>query len=220
MGKIVKLKQFGDEWLKWRHQGLGSSDASAIQGISPWKSPLQLLEEKARDQHYVGIQTHAMRRGSELEPIARNLYTRKTYLTMVPVTMESESIPFMKASLDGWNPHQKIALEIKCPSKLDHDKALAGEVPEKYAPQLQHILAVSGAELLHYVSYDGRQIALVEVKVQKEYQDRLVSQETEFWAKVQDLKLKRLENPNYQLPIEDAPQTPRRLVRRLRSVGF
>lgn len=214
MGKIIKLKQQTEEWLKWRHQGIGSSDASAIIGKSPWKSPLALLEEKAKEQYHVGYETKSMSRGKILEPIARNLYTRKTYLTTSPVTMESEEHPFMKASLDGWNPAQKIPLEIKCPGKIDHAKALAGEIPEKYIAQLQHILAVTGAPLLHYVSYDGSQIALVEVKPDAEYQAKLLEEETRFWSQVQYLKAKRVQDPNFQLPIDDEKLPQRRVHRR------
>lgn len=34
------------EWLKARQKGIGGSDAASILGISPWKTNVQLWEEK------------------------------------------------------------------------------------------------------------------------------------------------------------------------------
>lgn len=36
------------EWLEARRDGLGASDAAAVLGISPWKTNVQLWEEKCR----------------------------------------------------------------------------------------------------------------------------------------------------------------------------
>ena len=35
-----------DEWLKERTKGIGGSDVSTILGLNPYKTPLQLWEEK------------------------------------------------------------------------------------------------------------------------------------------------------------------------------
>lgn len=34
------------EWLKARQKGIGGSDAASVLGISPWKTNVQLWEEK------------------------------------------------------------------------------------------------------------------------------------------------------------------------------
>ena len=34
------------DWLKARRKGIGGSDAASVLGISPWKSNVQLWEEK------------------------------------------------------------------------------------------------------------------------------------------------------------------------------
>jgi predicted phage-related endonuclease len=30
-----------EEWLQWRRKGIGGSDAAAIAGLNPWKSPIE-----------------------------------------------------------------------------------------------------------------------------------------------------------------------------------
>jgi predicted phage-related endonuclease len=72
-------------------------------------------------------------------------------------------------------------LEIKCPGAADHSKALAGEVPEKYWPQLQHQLLVTGANKAHYYSFDGEKGVLIEVEPDKKYCAKLFIEIKKFW---------------------------------------
>ena len=45
--RLVKTQQLSrEDWLQVRQQGIGSSDAAAAVGLSPYKSPLQLWAEK------------------------------------------------------------------------------------------------------------------------------------------------------------------------------
>src|ERR1700733_12549226 len=74
---IVALQQGTPEWLEWRHNGLGSSDASTIVGENRFKTAAQLLEEKRGPARDFG-QNAAMARGTELEPEARRRYIAKT----------------------------------------------------------------------------------------------------------------------------------------------
>ncbi|EPZ54744.1 yqaJ-like viral recombinase domain protein [[Clostridium] sordellii ATCC 9714] len=38
-----------EEWLKSRQAGIGGSDSSAIAGLNPWKSSIQLYMEKKEE---------------------------------------------------------------------------------------------------------------------------------------------------------------------------
>ena len=42
----ITLEQGTAEWLAWRTQGIGASEAPAILGENPWKSRRALLAEK------------------------------------------------------------------------------------------------------------------------------------------------------------------------------
>jgi len=179
----LDLQQNGTTWLAWRRGGVGASDAPVIMGVSPWMDLETLWLEKT-GRHPGRPSSHAMRRGVALEPEARARYIRVTGTHVEPVCLEHTSRNWMRASLDGLSADGGTAVEIKCPGAADHEIALAGGVPEKYLPQLQHLLAVSGARVCHYWSYRDGEGALVEVAPDRAYARRLVERELEFWRHV------------------------------------
>lgn len=195
------METSGEEWHKWRKLGIGSSDAPVIMGMSPWSTPYQLWEEKIgltkRD-----VSNFATQRGHELEPIARAQYELETGLDMPATLAVNEKRDWLRASLDGFNAEKNIVLEIKCPGKADHETAINGSVPDKYYPQLQHQLLVTGATCVHYYSYDGSRGVLIEVKPDIEYIQRLLNTELAFWDNVitkippplSDLDIKKCDN--------------------------
>jgi putative phage-type endonuclease len=189
------------DWHKWRLQGLGSSDAPVIMGVSPYKTRFELWKEKIglvdADQ---SNGNWATRRGHELEPKARANYELTYGLDMPATLFEHKDFPFLRASLDGYNDEKRILLEIKCPGKDDHDLAKSGILPEKYFAQVQHQLFVSGAELAHYYSYDGERGVLVEVKPDLEYIERLVPEMIKFWELVQKKIAPELSNRDSKRP--------------------
>lgn len=64
------MKQNTKEWLEWRSQGIGASDAPIIMGASPWKTPYKLWLEKTTGQSdFQG--NEATERGHALEDSAR-----------------------------------------------------------------------------------------------------------------------------------------------------
>jgi predicted phage-related endonuclease len=75
---------------------------------------------------------------------------------------------------------------VKCPGAPDHAVAARGDVPAKYLPQLQHLLAVSGAQVCHYWSYRDGEGTLIEVVPDPGYIRRLVERERDFWRHVLD----------------------------------
>ncbi len=179
----LDLRQNSDTWLAWRRGGVGASDAPVIMGVSPWMDLETLWLEKT-GRHPGRPSSHAMRRGQWLEPEARAHYVRTTGTRVEPVCLEHDGRRWMRASLDGLSEDGGVAVEIKCPSGADHEIAIAGGVPEKYVPQLQHLLAVSGARVCHYWSYRDEAGALVEILPDAAYIRALVERERAFWRHV------------------------------------
>jgi predicted phage-related endonuclease len=73
-----------------RRTGLGGTDAAAIMGLSPWRDPVDVWQEKAghpmwRPQRVTG----AMRWGILLEPLLRAEYARDTGVEVVPAPPRS-----------------------------------------------------------------------------------------------------------------------------------
>lgn len=141
------MEQQSKDWLAWRHQGLGSSDAPVIMNVSPWKTPFQLWQEKTttvKDPR----SNYIMEKGNRLEPIVRNLASLRLGVEFQPALCQHVLYPWLRASLDGLCAY--AGLEIKYVGKEDQQ---TWGVPAKYWPQIQHQFLVSGAAKIYYASY-------------------------------------------------------------------
>ncbi len=189
--RIISVSQNGKDWHAWRGTGLGASDAPVVMGASPWETPFGLWLNKTglcprpEPNEY---QLAAMRRGHELEPHIRIMFEKSAGRKFEPVSAEHDEHAFIRASFDGYNAETNELLEIKAPNKVDHAKAAAGKVPDKYYPQLQAQFLVSGAVKGYYVSWSGvigAPIAVVEVYPDPVYQARLLEALIDFWRRVE-----------------------------------
>lgn len=173
-------------WHEWRKKGLGSSDAPIVMGVSPWMTPYQLWEQKTNKVKKEFTGNWATERGNKLEPIARAQYEFEQGCESKAILVVNAQYPFIRSSLDGYNTVDDAVLEIKCPGKDDHAKALEGSVPEKYFPQIQHqLLTMSQAKVCHYYSFDGEKGVLVVVYRDEAYQLKLFEALCKFWNCVQ-----------------------------------
>lgn len=175
-----------NEWIEFRKSKIGASDAPVIMGVSPWKTPMRLWEEK------MGLResqvSPSMIRGLQLEEEARLAFEDLTGITVFPKVMIHPEHDWMIASLDGIDiEHQRI-VEIKCPGKIDHECAMDGQVPEKYYPQLQHQMIVCGLDLAFYFSYTDESCKILEVERSREYERILIDNELNFLRCMQDLE--------------------------------
>lgn len=185
------IQQNTEEWLELRKSKIGASDAPVILGVSPWKSPYQLWQEKLglSNDHQMNS---SMKRGHDLEPVALEKYNETVGYKLSPTVVFHPKIEWMMASLDGLSEDRKIAVEIKCPGKEDHFIASQGRIPDKYFPQLQHQLAVIGLPMIHYFSFSDENFHLVEVHRDEKYIEHLISEEGAFWNKVQNFECPEL----------------------------
>ena len=143
--EVVGLEQGTEQWLRWREEGVGSSDATALMGH--FGGIARKAKEKDRAPNA------RMQRGTALEPFARVLFIELTGKFIMPGCFQSRSHPFMRASLDGISEDRKLVVEIKSPSWKVHDLALRGQVVNYYRPQCQHQLFVTGLESMVFFSY-------------------------------------------------------------------
>jgi putative phage-type endonuclease len=170
-----------NRWLNWRSKGIGASDSTIIAGVSPWMTREDLWAKKIGQKKADETSNWAIDRGNKLEPIARAHYELMVGFESQPILCEHREYPFIRASLDGYNHSRKIVLEIKCPGRVDHDKALRGKIPLKYYPQVQHQLFVTNALLAHYFSFDGKNGVIVEIFPDLEYISWLLNEIKIFW---------------------------------------
>jgi putative phage-type endonuclease len=208
----VDLDQQSDKWHNWRQGGLGSSDASAILGLSPWQSRAALMEHKVahfgcgRVRRSEKAKSPRMLRGIREEPQVRQQYIDLTGRLIVPACGIHDTYNWMRSSFDGITALNDLVVEIKCPNNHCHDQALAGSVPSLYYPQIAHHLAVSGAKVVHYVSWSDAvryknedRLKVVPITPSADYVAYVIAEEEKFWnelvRKVEELKKIRLTPP-------------------------
>jgi len=188
--------QGSEKWHAYRRNHIGSSDVPCLMGFNQWKTIEQLWEEKVNGIDSV-VDNPWMKRGREMEEPARKLYEFFTDRCVVPTVLEHPHYKFMSASFDGLSPFSNFAVEIKVPGKVDHQKALDGQIPDKYYPQLQHQMFVANLDNMDYFSWNGDTHALINVKRNQEYIVKMVEREIVFWNFVQEKTRPTNEFVNY-----------------------
>ncbi|MEY2341637.1 YqaJ viral recombinase family protein [Acidithiobacillus sp. IBUN Pt1247-S3] len=176
-----------EEWLQWRRQGIGSSDAAAAVGLSPYQSPLALWLEKTGQVEPEDLSSkEAVYWGTLLEPLIAQAYSERTgkKVRRVQAVLQHPQYPFMLANLDRQIEGGGI-LEIKT-AGLRSEKLWAESVPLHYQMQVFHQLAVTGkawAEVA--VLLGGQELRIYRLEPTQEQLKTLVTQEQAFWQHVE-----------------------------------
>lgn len=203
--RLVNVTPGTESWITFRRLHLGSSDASSILECNPYKSKLELYEEKVFQ--FEQDDNPYMKRGRELESVALESFEEETGLVLFPCVVKHDSIDWIAASLDGMTIGQDAILEIKCNGKKNHELALKGKIPLHYKAQIMHQLFVTDLDLAYYYSFDGERGVIVEVPRDEEFIKILVEKEFEFWQSLQTFtppkhtpKAKRSKNATGAIP--------------------
>ena len=122
--------------------------------------------------------------GRRLEPVIREKYAEATGLTVAkPEAMfVSEEHPFMIADLDGVCDGGRL-LECKTArTARDWGEEGTDEIPEYYQTQVQHYMAVTGAQACDVaVLIGGGDFRIYTVERDQELIDLLIKEESAFW---------------------------------------
>lgn len=192
------------EWLKARSYGIGGSDAAAVIGKSPYKSNVELFDEKTGRKMAEDISDKPyVQYGNGAEPLIRKLFALDYPEYEVEYhenrILRSIEHPFMQASLDGELTDQEGRLgilEIKTSNILQPGQWMKwkDQIPDNYYIQVLHYLIVTGwdfvvlrAHLRSDWGYDRRTevkhyfLERSEVEADLQY---LLSEERKFWEHV------------------------------------
>ena len=211
MAVEMKVLSNREEWLKNRTKGLGGSDASSVIGMNPWKSNVQLWEEKTGLVIPEDISSKPyVQYGIGAEPIIRELF-QLNYPQYKVEYVENNSwtnskYPFAAVSHDGWMTEivtgRKGIWECKTTeivSRMSKEK-WSGRSPDNYYVQLIHSLMVrEDCEFAHltalltfkfnekelYQQIKNFHIERADVEEDIQY---LVAEEKKFWKQVQERK--------------------------------
>ena len=179
-------------WFDARRTGIGGSDVAAILGLSKWKTPLQVYQEKRGELLSDQPDNDAMRWGRYLEPVVRQAYADATghEVRVLDQMVRHPRYDFMLANLDGYVlPHNgpRRVFEAKTARAADGwGKPGSDQVPQQYLLQVQHYLAVTGFVVADVaVLIGGSDFRIYEVPEDRELQDMLCDACAEFWERVQ-----------------------------------
>lgn len=174
-----------EEWLRWRRMGIGGSDASIIAGVNKFRSVFQLWMEKTGQEEPAETESEYAHFGTVLEPVVKKEFTMRTGLKVRcrRAILQSDEYPFMLADLDGViNENGKMCIfEAKTASAYKLDAWEEG-VPLEYLYQVQHYMAVTGAEKTYIAALVGGSHFLYHEVLRDEGMiARIVQMEQEFW---------------------------------------
>ena len=153
---MISMQSFKtrQDWLKARQGRIGGSDAAAILGMNPYKTNVQLWEEKTgRRQHEDISEKPYVKYGTEAEEPLRQLF-RLDFPEYQVMYQEgnmwlNDAIPWGHASLDGWLMDQGGRRGIwECKTteimRSGQMKLWKGRIPDNYYIQLLHYLLITG----------------------------------------------------------------------------
>jgi len=188
--KIITFSegQQGEEWLAWRRNGIGASDISILMGSNPYSTPYQLWEKKCGYRAEDPL-NEAMKHGIAHEDEARRWVNAHLNVHLKPVCIEDVESPFMKASLDGYDPTEDLVCEIKCPlsTKVLDTASASQSVPSYWADQMQWQIMLSGATraILALWDYRVQSCILIEMYAEKERVLLMREKAAAFWKDVE-----------------------------------
>jgi len=184
----INLEQNSPEWLQFRQTHIGASDISSIIEVSPWKTLYQLWTEKKEKSFPTFKPNAAMKYGTMMEPIVRDMFIAKTGVSYSPQVHECDVWNVACASLDGISFDGTKLIEIKCPNRKVIEMARNEKIPEYYFCQIQWSLLCTKAEVCSYICYDreAKELIHFDVKKNEKYQNNLLKKAKEFWESLQN----------------------------------
>lgn len=171
------------EWLEARRQGIGGSDAAAVLGVNPFKSPMTVYLDKLGELPE-REPSEAMRQGTDFEAYVAQRFTEETgkRVRRCNRILYHPEHPFMLANIDRDVIGEDAGLECKTTSPFNKCDFDAGEVPAVYQWQCMHYMAVTGASHWYIaVLVLGQSFHVYRIDRDERLIEALIEREREFW---------------------------------------
>ena len=193
------------EWLIERRKGIGGSDASAILGLNPYKTNVQLWEEKTgrRSEDDSISNLDCVKYGKAAEEPLRMLFELDYPQYKVDYDeyrqYRNPIYPFIAGTLDGAltdkTTGRRGVLEVKTTeilSSMQKEKWQDDHIPDNYYIQILHYLLATGFDFvilkaqLKYQYGDSVRIKTKHYTIEREEVkddlDMLLKEEIKFWT--------------------------------------
>ncbi len=184
MKKLVStLNLPREEWLSYRKQGIGGSDAGAICGFNPYRTAMQVYYDKTSDE-IEDIDNEAMRQGRELEEYVAKRFVEETEkkVRRANVMFYDESNPFMLADVDRMIVGENAGLECKTASPFMAEYWEGDNIPLSYQMQCYHYMSVCNADAWYVaVLIYGKEFKVYKLERDEEIIANLIQLEKNFW---------------------------------------
>ncbi len=186
--KIISTKNLPrEQWLEYRKNGIGGSDAGAVCGVNPYKSPFTVYMEKTADTVQETEDNERMRQGRDLEDYCARRFSEATGLKVrrTNYLYRHSRHPFMLADLDRVIVGENAGLECKTASAWSADKWKSIDtIPESYLLQCQHYMAVMGFDYMYIACLIlGSDFIYYKILRDETLIHSLITIEKDFWEK-------------------------------------
>ena len=181
-----------EEWLSLRRQGIGGSDAAAICGQNPWRSPLAVYADKKalipdeadNDSFLFGRRMERPLRQWFAEDFAAQ-EDKAIVVEEHPFMYRSKQWPWMIGNIDGLvQPKDEIegGLELKARDRFMAKHYADDSVMDSDYAQVQHYMALTGLTYFYVVILLGKKLIWRRVIRNEKYIEWLVEAEQRFWT--------------------------------------
>lgn len=184
MKKLVStLNLPKEEWLKYRKQGIGGSDAGAICGLNPYCSALQVYYDKTTED-IEDIDNEAMRQGREMEDYVAKRFTEETgkKVRRANAMFYNEENKFMLADVERMVVGENAGLECKTASPFMAEYWSGDKIPLSYQMQCYHYMSVCNADAWYVaVLIYGKEFKVYKLERDEEIIANMIKLEKNFW---------------------------------------
>ena len=172
-----------EEWLLYRKQGIGGSDAGAVCGLNPYRTAIQVYYDKTSDALEV-VDNEAMRQGREFEEYVARRFCEASgkKVRKANAMFYDENYPFMLADVDRMVVGENAGLECKTASPYTEGNWQEDKIPLSYQLQCHHYMSVCNADAWYLaVLIYGRDFKYYKIERDEEIIRDLIRMEKEFW---------------------------------------
>ena len=179
-------------WLVLRRQGIGSSDAAACVGLSPWQSRYSLFCDKRGLTPLDGKQSPKFEWAIQMEEPIYWQYLLDHGPEVIGTSdilrhhmLRSTQYPWMTANPDALVPGREV-VEIKTAHGMDEKRWEEG-IPTHYTIQAIHLMIVTGERhCIMPVSFGGQPPRYFHLDYDEDTAASLIAGELKFWQDVLD----------------------------------
>ena len=180
------MKKNKQKWLEARKTYLGGTDISAVIGVNPYRTALDVYLEKTSEDVMPQQDNEAMYWGRTLEDIVLKEYSKRTGVNVIPPMGTHHDIKhkFLACNIDGW-VENGVILECKTAGARANDQwgeEGTDEIPEAYLCQVAWYCAITGAHRADIaVLIGGQDFRIYTYYANKDFQDKLIQAGVDFW---------------------------------------